>query len=59
MGVSRVAKKPDIEFKCEKCGKLQSRNEEQSSEYFDAFDCDQTCECGGRFCMYIDGHKIG
>lgn len=54
-----MAKKPDIEPKCDKCGKSQSKNEEQSSEYFDAFDCDQTCECGGKFCMYIDGHKIG
>lgn len=54
-----MPKKPDNEFKCEKCGKLQSRNEEQSSEYFGVFDYNQKCECGGKFDMYIDGHKIG
>lgn len=59
MGVCRMARKPDIEFKCDKCGKLQPKNNEKSNNNFDVFDCNQTCECGGKFCMYMNGLKIG
>lgn len=54
-----MAKTPKVEFKCDKCGKPQPKNEEQSSENFDVFDCNQKCECGGKFIMFMDGHKIG
>ena len=54
-----MANKPVIEFRCEKCGKPQPKNEEQSNENWNVYDCNQKCECGGKFCMFIDGHKIG
>lgn len=54
-----MAKIPKIEFKCEKCGKLQSKNEEKSNENFEVFDCKMICSCGGKFQMFIDGEMIG
>lgn len=34
---------------CNKCGKLQKRNEEKSNENWDVYDCKAKCECGGKF----------
>lgn len=59
MEVYKVNKKPDIEFRCEKCGSPQPKNDKKSNENYDVFDCNQVCECGGKFCMYMIGHKIG
>ena len=52
-------KKPEIEFRCEKCGALQPRNESRSSENWNVFDCKQKCKCGGNFVMYFDGDPLG
>ena len=54
-----MAKSPKIEMKCEKCGKPQTKDDKQSNENWSVFDCKQTCECGGKFVMYIDGQKVG
>lgn len=54
-----MAKKPEFEMKCEKCGKPQPKDESNSNENWNAFKCGETCECGGKFVMYIDGVKIG
>ena len=51
--------KVSIEMKCEKCGKLQNKSEKQSNENWNAFNTDERCECGGKFCMFIDGKKVG
>lgn len=48
-----------MEFKCEKCGKPQIRNEKESNENWNVFDCNQKCECGGKFVAYINGQKAG
>lgn len=48
-----------MKSKCEKCGKPQSKNEEQSNKNFDVFDCNHKCKCGGRFVMYMNGQKVG
>lgn len=34
---------------CEKCGKPQARNEKESNENWDVYDCNVKCECGGKF----------
>lgn len=54
-----MARKPKIEFKCEKCGRMQPKNAEKSNNNFNVFDCKATCDCGGKFAMYIDGQKVG
>lgn len=54
-----MPKKPKIEFKCEKCGKSQLKDEAQSNRNWAVFNCDETCECGGKYAMYVDGQKIG
>lgn len=43
-------KKKDI-FKmiCDKCGKPQPKNDKDSNENWEVFDCNQKCECGGIF----------
>lgn len=51
--------KAKMEMKCEKCGKPQPKNEKQSNKNWSVFDCNQICECDGKFVMYIDGQKIG
>lgn len=51
--------KVSIEMKCEKCGKPQKKNEKQSNENWSVFNTNETCECGGKFCMFIDGKKVG
>lgn len=53
-----MAKTPKMETKCEKCGKPQKKNERMSNKNYDVFDCNQKCECGGKFVMYIDGQRI-
>lgn len=52
-----MAKELKIEHKCEKCGKPQPRNEEKSNENWDVYDCNKTCECGGKFITYMNGQK--
>lgn len=54
-----MAKEPKIEFKCEKCGKPQPRDEKKSNGNWDVFPCNQKCECGGKFVMYMNGQKVG
>lgn len=51
--------KIEMEFKCEKCGKPQPRNEKESSKNWNSYDCNQVCECGGKFVMYVNGQKAG
>lgn len=47
-----------MEFKCEKCGKSQPRNEKESNENWDVYDSNQKCECGGEFARFINGRRI-
>lgn len=54
-----MAKTPKIEFKCEKCGKPQPKNEKELNNNWNVYDCNQKCECGGKFAMYVDGKKLG
>lgn len=54
-----MARVPKIEFKCENCGKPQPKNEYQSNKNWAVFDCNQKCECGGMFVMYVNGQKVG
>ena len=54
-----MARKPKIEFKCEKCGKPQPKDESKSNKNWVVFNCNETCECGGKFVMYVDGVKVG
>lgn len=54
-----MTKCPKIAFKCEKCGKPQSKDEAKSNKKWAVFNCGETCECGGKFAMYIDGKKVG
>ena len=53
--VDNMAKAPKIEFKCDKCGKPQPKNEKQSNHNWNVYDCNQKCECGGTFKMHFDG----
>lgn len=34
-----MAKKQEVSFRCEKCGKPQGSDKEQSTELFEVFDC--------------------
>ena len=52
-----MAKMPKIEFKCDKCGKPQPKNKEKSNHNWNAYDCNQKCECGGMFKMCFDDRK--
>lgn len=54
-----MAKTPKMEMKCEKCGKPQAKDENKSNKNWSVFDYKQSCQCGGKFVMYIDGQKIG
>ena len=47
-----------IEFRCNKCGEKQLRNEAQSNENWNAYDQNQTCECGGKFVMWYNGAPL-
>lgn len=46
--------KVKILSRCEKCGKPQEPDKEQSTELFEVFDCNGICDCGGKFIMRID-----
>lgn len=46
--------KTKIEFKCSKCGKPQPKDEKQSNENWEVYACNQKCECGGKFTMFLD-----
>lgn len=52
-------RKQKIEMKCEKCGKPQQKNHDKSNKNWNVYDCNQKCERGGKFVMYIDGQKVG
>lgn len=52
-------KGPLIEFKCDKCGKPQPKNEKESNENWNVYDCNVVCECGGKFRMHFDGKTSG
>lgn len=54
-----MAKALKIEFKCENCGNPQPKDEKQSNENWNVFSCNQKCKCGGKFVMYVNGHKGG
>jgi predicted RNA-binding Zn-ribbon protein involved in translation (DUF1610 family) len=54
-----MAKSPKTEFKCENCGKPQPINKEKTNKNWKVYDCNQKCECGGKFVMYIGGQRIG
>jgi hypothetical protein len=45
----RKRKQIDIKFKCNKCGKDQPKDEEQSNENWSVYPADAKCECGGIF----------
>lgn len=47
----------EISFRCEKCGKPQKPDKEQSSKNFEVFNCHEKCECGGKFVMYFGNEK--
>lgn len=51
--------KINIEMKCEKCGKPQKKDENMSNKNWSVFNSNDICECGGEFCMYINGKKVG
>jgi hypothetical protein len=46
--------KPIIKAKCEKCGKVQKRDESKSNENWSVFSCNDKCECGGDFRLEIE-----
>lgn len=46
--------KVKILSRCEKCGKPQEPDKEQSTELFEVFDCHEKCDCGGKFVMCLD-----
>ena len=52
-------KKTNFECKCEKCGKPQPKDEKHTSKNWNAFSCNQICECGEKFVMYVNGQKMG
>lgn len=54
-----MAKKTEIECKCERCGRPQTKDESKSNKNWSAFQCGQMCECGGKFVMYINVQKMG
>ena len=51
-------KKLKIEFKCNKCGKPQPKNAEKSNENWNVFDCNEKCDCGGKFVMCFEGKPL-
>ena len=42
-------KRPKIERRCEKCGKLQPIVKEKSNENWKVYDPKAICECGGKY----------
>lgn len=53
-----MAKKTDCEMKCDKCGKLQPKDETMKTKMGGVYKFGQTCECGGKFSMYMNGQKV-
>jgi predicted RNA-binding Zn-ribbon protein involved in translation (DUF1610 family) len=53
-----MKRKNPVEFKCNKCGKAQPRNDEKSNKNWSVFDCKQVCECGGKFVVWINGKPL-
>lgn len=47
-------KYPKMICYCEKCGKLQPKNEEKSNENWNVYDCNVKCECGGKFVVRFE-----
>lgn len=43
--------KQEIKFVCNKCGKLQLKDEKQSNRNWSIFSTAVKCECGGKFEM--------
>ncbi len=39
----------DINFKCEKCGKSQKKDDKKSNKNLKVFKANEKCECGGKF----------
>lgn len=54
-----MAKTPNIKSICSNCGKPQPINKEKSNQNWNVYDCNQKCECGGKFVMFIGKEKIG
>lgn len=50
--------KVKILFPCEKCGKSQNPDKEQSTELFEVFDCHEKRDCGGKFVMCLDDGQM-
>lgn len=42
---------------CEKCGALQKPDEKKSNENWIVYDCNATCECGGKFLIKYEVEK--
>jgi hypothetical protein len=53
-----VKRKNPIEFKCDRCGKPQPKNETASSKNWNVYDSNQKCECGGTFKMCFNGKPL-
>ena len=53
-----MAKAPKTEFKCNKCGKPQPKNEKESKHNWNVYDQNQKCECGETFKMHFDGKSV-
>jgi hypothetical protein len=47
-----------FEFKCNKCGKPQPKNEEKSNENWEVHDCNAKCDCGGKYVLFINGQPL-
>ena len=41
--------KLEIVRACRRCGKLQKKNEKESNRYWNVYDVNVICECGGNF----------
>ncbi len=50
-----MKRKNPIEFKCDKCGKPQPKNEAKSNHNWNVYEHNQKCECGGTFKMCFNG----
>ena len=46
-----------IEFRCDKCGKPQPRNEAESNANWSVYPANVQCECGGTFRMVVGGDE--
>jgi len=48
-------KKNPFESKCNKCGKYQIPDKNRGNDNFTVYPCNEKCECGGEYVMYING----